>query len=299
MKRMAALLMCILLPFAVPVGASGSLAVSVSASESVLAGQEIELVYTIASVDGKGLCGLDLEIGFDKKLVEFVSVSLTGFPTEASWTAAGRVEDSTYMLHVFDDYSGKTPTSIYQGTEAAIRVKFRALDNAAGKAYFALSARGAVMGCYFENGAAQSYIGTGENISVLIIGYVSDGFGENYYIKDGVYYVLPGCTESDLSPSATAYTAGGTAKVDGAPLVTGDVLDFGTAYKQSPVVMLGDVNGDGRFNTTDYLLIKKQLSNGGTSSAAGDINADGTVSSADALLLALLLRGGTLSYTGQ
>lgn len=297
MKRIAALLMCLLLPFSVSVGASESLAVSVAAPESVLAGQEIELVYTIASVDGKGLCGLDLEIGFDKKLTEFVSVSLTGFPAEASWIAAGRVEDSTYMLHVFDDYSGKAPTSIYSGTEAAIRVKFRATDNASGRAYFTLSARGAVMGCCFENGAAQSYIGTGDSTSVLIIGNVPDGFGDSYYIKDGVYYVLPGCTGGDLSPSATAYTAGGTAKGNGVPLVTGDVLDFGAGYKQSAVVMLGDVNGDGRFNTTDYLYLKKQISNGRTPSAAGDINADGTVSSADALFLALLLRGGSLSYT--
>lgn len=299
MKRIAALLMCLLLPFAVPVGASGSLSVSVTAPESALAGQEIELVYTIASVDGKGLCGLDLEIGFDKRLTELVSVSLTGFPSEAAWTAAGRVEGSTYMLHVFDDYSGTTPTSIYNGTGAAIRVKFRALDSAAGNAYFSLSARGAVMGCYFENGAAQSYIGTGESTSVLIIGNVPDGFGDSYYIKDGVYYVLPGCTVGGILPAATAYTADGTAKPGTAPLVTGDVLDFGTGYKQSAVVMLGDINADGRFNTTDYLLIKKQLSNGGTPSAAGDINADGTVSAADALFAALLLRGGSFSYTGQ
>lgn len=299
MKKTAALLLCLLLPFAVPVGASGALAVSVTAPQSVLAGQEIELVYTVASVNDKGLCGLDLEIGFDKKLTEFVSVSLTGFPAGASWTAAGRVEDSTYMLHVFDDYGGTAPTSIYQGTEAAIRVKFRALDSAAGDAYFTLSARGAVTGCYFENGAAQSYIGTGSNISVSIIGNVPDGFGDSYYNKDGVYYVLPGCCCNELAPAATAYAANGTAKSGGAPLVTGDVLDFGADYKQSTVVTLGDINADGRVNTTDYLLLKKQISSGSTPSAAGDINADGTVSAADALYLSVLLRGGTLSYTGQ
>lgn len=301
MKKITALVLCFCL-LGITASAAGGLSIGTSAPYMVESGQEIQLVYTFQSINDKGLCGVDLEVGFDSALVEFVSVSLNGFPEGASWMAAGRVSGSTYYLHVFDDYGGNEPVSIYQGTTASITLKFRALDKAVGTAVFSTESYGAVMGCYFENGASKSYIGTGNSTSVIIKGFVKDCVGESYAFKDGVLLILPGCTANDLPYTVESVTASnGTAKEDGAPILTGDVLDFGKNYKTSTAVMLCDINGDGRVTTNDYMLLKMHITGKRTLSdsalTAADVNMDGIISSADAVCFASVLRGYALELS--
>ncbi len=295
MKKIVALALCFFL-LGIPVSASNGLALSVAAPQTVENGSEIELVYSIDSVPAKGLCGLDLEIGFDKSKVELVSATIIGFPENASWQAVGHVSGGTYMLHVFDDYEGEAPVSLYSGSAAKITVKFRALSNAVGAAKFTTSAHGAVMGCYFEGGATHSYIGTGGDASVWIYGYVENCVDGAYYIKDGTVCVLPGLTAAQIKEGVLSVKdKNGAEKSADNVLTAGDVLDFGTGYKQSTVTVLSDMNNDGRLTTNDYLLLKKLIKEGGTVTGnalkVSDINMDGVVTSADAVCVAKLLKG--------
>lgn len=287
----------------IPVSASSGLSVGVVGPQTVNAGQEIELIYSFSSIDGKGLCGLDLEISFNRSLVRFSSVSLVGFPSGSSWTAAGRVAGSTYMLHVFDDYANDEPTSIYQGTNAYISVKFRTLDSAMGNACFSTKSAGAVMGCYFENGETKSFTGEGNEHTVYIKGNVKDHAAESYRIKNGTVLALAGVTANDLVYTASSVTdAKGNAKSADAPLVTGDVIDFGEGYKESTVMLLCDLNMDGMVSTNDYMLLKMHISNKrklpDAAILAADINIDGIVSAADAIGFAMVLRGETIALSG-
>lgn len=305
MKKMIALTVCFCIlgcMLVSTVSAAGGLSLSTSAPQIVECGQEIELVYTFSSINTKGICGLDMEISFDDSLVEFVSVSLSSFPEGASWIEAGHVSGSTYYLHAFDDYVGNEPVSIYDGTNASITVKFKALEKAVGTAVFSTDGFGAVMGCYFENGATKTYNGTSNSVSVIIKGFVKDCVGTDYAIKDGNLLVLPGCTASDLPYEAESVTAAdGTAKENDAPLLTGDVVDFGLSYKQSTVTTLGDLNGDGRVTTNDYMMLKMHIKDvkplPSAALIAADVNMDGMISALDAICFSSILRGYSISLS--
>lgn len=93
--------------------------------------------------------------------------------------------------------------------------------------------------------------------------------------------------------SASITTSGGSAKTSG-NIATGDILQIKYAsgsvvYKNIPISVTGDVNGDAQISLKDYLYVKKQilgtavLSN--AQKNAADVNKDGSISLKDYLLI--------------
>lgn len=120
--------------------------------------------------------------------------------------------------------------------------------------------------------------------------------GRTYAVSNIITKVEPGTTVTELiqglavqNGTAAVYTAAGAAKTAG-PVATGDIVRLysGTAVTASyPVVIYGDVNGDGKIAPVDALRIQKHiigLTNlSGMQLLAADTNRDGRVQPVDAL----------------
>lgn len=126
-----------------------------------------------------------------------------------------------------------------------------------------------------------------------ILGYVS----KDYFVK--LDYINKSGTTITVGPGITANIVAGymdassyTVK-NGSTTITDYTLGTGYTYTQSgtayTIVKTGDVNGDGKVNTIDALLIQRHVVKLSTLSgnylAAADINGDGSVNTVDALLI--------------
>ena len=91
-------------------------------------------------------------------------------------------------------------------------------------------------------------------------------------------------------------------KIEGATL-EGEVFGTGAKLvidkKTYDLIMLGDVNGDGKVKSTDYVLIKNYIMDSSTSNLndnklkASDVNKDGAVKSTDYVLIKNYIMNGT------
>lgn len=123
---------------------------------------------------------------------------------------------------------------------------------------------------------------------VIIRGASADNTGGHFFIADGYrtkdnkYHINWGWTGSyngwyalsALSPSQGydySYHAGATIGIQ-------------------PDYVLGDVNGDGRVNITDVMVLLDRINSGDTS-IVGDVNSDGTISVADMMLIVNTILG--------
>lgn len=120
--------------------------------------------------------------------------------------------------------------------------------------------------------------------------------GKIYKIGDTVTGVEPGTTVSEFvkalavkDGTGAVYTADGKEKTSGL-VATGDILQLysgATLSKSYPVVIYGDVNGDGKVTSVDMLRIQKHIVKISTLTgyqlAAADINKNGSVQAADVL----------------
>lgn len=132
--------------------------------------------------------------------------------------------------------------------------------------------------------------------------------GKTYAVSHIITKVEPGTTVTELirglavqNGSAAVCTAAGAAKTAG-PVGTGDIVRLysGTAVTASyPVVIYGDVNGDGKIAPVDVLRIQKHMAGlltlSGMQQQAADTNRDGKVQPVDALRVQKYLAGLTKS----
>jgi SpoIID/LytB domain protein len=117
--------------------------------------------------------------------------------------------------------------------------------------------------------------------------------------KSGISGVKPGTAPAELLSNLTSdggnlsvISPDGTAKVDGS-VSTGDfvrtVYGGGTSYFDLPVVLYGDIDGDGSISQSDLDALRLHILNltklAGPYLTAMDVNQDGAVDSLDVLLL--------------
>ena len=98
--------------------------------------------------------------------------------------------------------------------------------------------------------------------------------------------------------TAALYTADGAEKAEGT-VVTGDVLKVsdkdGKVCLTLPILIYGDVNGDGKVSTIDLRIIRKHILEvtpiQGLSLAAADVNGDGKASTIDLRMMRKFILG--------
>lgn len=118
--------------------------------------------------------------------------------------------------------------------------------------------------------------------------------GLKYAVGDAITKVEPGTSLTDFighlavaDGTAAVYTADGQAKTEGL-IATGDILRLysgNVLHKSYPVLIYGDVNGDGKVNSQDLRRAQRHILgaaalNGYTLTAA-DVNKDGKINSQD------------------
>ena len=110
---------------------------------------------------------------------------------------------------------------------------------------------------------------------------------KEYEIKDSSIYVAPGSTIKTIPGGTNSSSTFGT----------GAKITFeGKTYT---LIMLGDVNGDGKVKSTDYILIKNYIMDSKKSTLsdyklkAADVNKDGNVKSTDYVLIKNYIMNGS------
>ncbi len=302
MKRLFCLLLVLCFIPVISVSAVQNYRVELSAPEQVNCGEDISLCFSLTSIPTEGLCGMDFEIGFDETLVTLADVSLSGFPQEGNWCYSGRIVNGKYFLFVYDNYdeTAGTPCSVYSGSDVTVTVKFKAKMGVEGTALFTVGSYGSVTGTSFTDEGPVSIYGLGaSNKSVLIVYTpVSDRREELWYTKDGVMYVLPYTTAAQLADAGVLYDKDSEVKAEEDFAAMGDSFGFNDGTVAAEVMIALDVNGDGHFNTADYLLIRKHLCGQtvltGTAFYAADINGDGFISTVDLAIARDLLKTGAV-----
>ncbi len=303
MKRLICLLLVMCFMPVIPASAVQNYRVETSAPAEVNCGEEILLCFSLSSIPSEGLCGIDFEIGFNESLVTLVDVSLSGFPEDGNWCYSGRVVNGRYLLFVYDNYDefAGTPISVYNGSNAAVTVRFRAKMGVSGEALFNVGTYGSITGTSFtEDGPVSMYgIGASNKSVSITCTSVSDKREELWYTKDGVMFVLPYTTAGSLAYAGVLYDENGTVKAEEAFAVMGDCFGFNDGTVATELRIALDVNGDGHFNTADYLLMRMHLSGQtvltGTAFHAADINGDGYISTVDLATARSLLKSGSVS----
>lgn len=300
MKRLLPLILalCMLPVFsAVPVTAADNFNATFSAPNAVYTGSTFSLDFYFSDLPASGLCGIDLEVSFDKELVSFVSARISGFPAEGNWCGTGRVEDDKYLFFIFDDYEGgSAPVSVYDGSPLVVTLAFKANPGAEGDAVFSISKYGSVSGTVFdENGGTYVYgLGCSDKTVRIMKKAFPDSSGDGWYVKGGVMYVRPGITAEELSDLGVLTERDGTVKTGTTPAFGGDRFVH-PLYSTVAVAIAMDVNLDGRVTTADYLLIKMHIKSvatlDGVSYDAADVDGDGVLTSTDAALFKQVLQG--------
>lgn len=123
--------------------------------------------------------------------------------------------------------------------------------------------------------------------------------------ESGIWGIKPGTAPNELLSKLTSdggtlsvISPQGAAKVDGS-MSTGDfvrtVYGDGTSYFDLPVVLYGDIDGDGSISNSDLDALRQHILNvtklAGPYLAAADLSHDGAVDSLDVLLLIKNLNG--------
>ncbi|MBE6677631.1 MAG: hypothetical protein E7597_02420 [Ruminococcaceae bacterium] len=302
MKRLLCLLLVLCFMPAISVSAVQNYRVELSAPEQVNCGEDISLRFSITSIPAEGLCGMDFEIGFDGELVAIADVSLTGFPQEGNWCYSGRIVNDKYFLFVYDNYNetAGTPCSVYGGSDVTVTVRFKAKMGVEGTALFTVGSYGSVTGTSFTEEGPVSVYGLGASNKSVLITYdpVGDRREELWYTKNGVMYVLPYTTAAQLADAGVLYDKDSEVKAEEAFAAMGDSFGFSDGTVAADIMIALDVNGDGHFNTADYLLMRKYLCGQTvlteTAYYAADISGDGTVSTVDLAIARDLLKTGTV-----
>lgn len=117
----------------------------------------------------------------------------------------------------------------------------------------------------------RGYVSNGTYISGVSIGSNSDDLVKNLKVNDNVSVKVTDSSDKDKSGIIS----------------TGDkvVIKSGDETKTYPVVIYGDVNGDGKISALDYVGIKNSIMGSKSLSSiqkvAGDVNKDGKVSALD------------------
>lgn len=132
---------------------------------------------------------------------------------------------------------------------------------------------------------------------------------KTYRIGDKVTGVEPNTAVKDFTTKLTVtdgtakvYTADGKEKAEGT-IATGDTLKVadkdGKVCITLPILIYGDVNGDGKISTIDLRIIRKHLLDvtpiTGLSLAAADVNGDGKPSTIDLRMMRKYILGLTTS----
>ncbi len=295
MKRIALFVLLIaLLPL--QVSAATPFKARVSTADSAFLGEEICLTLSFSQLPEEGLCGIDLELSFDDRLVSFVGASIEGFPEEGAWCGTGRLSGSRYLYFIFDEHEdadGFAPVALTEGSGASVSFTFFAKE--AGVAEFSLGGYGSVMGTVFANGSTKAVYGQGDSVSVSIVKRdCPDMSGNGFTVKDGVMYVRPEITVAELGAEGMLYRADGSVVEGSAMVFKGDSFEF-KYCNPVPVVIFLDANGDGRFSTADYLRLKLHIKGlvtlEGSFLFAADADGDGEVTATDSFLVAEALAG--------
>lgn len=297
MKRLLPLLLVLCLLPNVPVSASSAFKAEFTAPTSVYTGTEFSLAFSFSNLPAEGLCGIDLELEFDKDLVSFVSASISGFPSSGNWCGVGRVENGKYLYFIFDDYSGTAaPVSVYDGAPLSVTFTFKAKPGAEGDAVFSVSRHGAVAGTVFDtDGASYIYgVGCADKTVSIVKAEFPDSRGNGWYVKGGVMYVRPGITAGELADIGVLSGSDGVAKAADTPAFGGDTFSH-LLYAPVEVAIAMDIDMDGRFTTSDYLLLQMHLKGlrtlKGNAYNAADADGDGAVTNTDASMFKLALEG--------
>lgn len=295
MKRIVLFLFIIaMLPL--PASAATPFKATLAGEQTAYMGEELCITLSFSDLPEGGLCGVDLELGFDGNLVSFTGASISGLPEEGDWCGTGRVEDGKYLYFIFDEHEdaqGFAPIPLKDGNGAVVTFTFA--PKATGRAVFSLATYGAVTGTLFAGGSTTSVYGQGNSLSVEILKRdCPDKTGKGYTVKDGIMYVRPGITAAELGEEGTLYTPDGSPAEDEHIAFIGDSFEF-INYNPLPVAVFMDVNGDGLFSTADYLRLKLHLKGikllTGTALFVADADGDGTVTASDSFVISAALAG--------
>lgn len=280
--------------------ATPSFAVVLESSRAKLnPGDEFDIIFNVRNIKNveKGLIAMAGKFEYNKDVLELVSI--TG---ENDWNFDKNSFNDKNLKFVTD--SGKYVTKNEVAFKVHMKVKetvnvekpvettFKALSLEASNAEYTILAEDAAVKLHIEKKAEEN---------------PEDPFkisSEKYEIKDAdkvIIYVLPNTTVTNFNKNITVnrtthvMDASGNEQVGDAIVKTGMKLTVDKENVEYTIVVLGDINRDGKMDILDLAKIKLHLIEKevltGIDLMAADVNKDGDVTLNDMALMKLVLIG--------
>jgi len=268
---------------------------SISGPEEISVGEIITFDISVSKIkDAKGIAGIGIEqLEYSKEALNFISAELKKKPSE-SWIIDANDNDGFVTIIAVDD---KGDSTIYNPDDLIIELTFQVKSSATvgGKANLTITSAEAANGeldSITVNSVGMSYdIAEAKTLQLKVNSeYAIDR--ENGYLCGvrALTDVISLASEFD-NDSKTIQVV----DLKGNEAISGNA---GTGYRiqlvygeyvldELVVIVLGDVNGDGKITSTDYLRVRRHFLKTyeltGYNLFAGDVNADGKITSTDYL----------------
>ncbi|MBQ7645744.1 MAG: hypothetical protein IJS94_00600 [Clostridia bacterium] len=306
-KTIAILLSVIMLALsfnaAVYAADAGGFSISISADKTTLEpGDTVKVEFKVTDITApSGMIGLDMAVNYDAD--RFVPVAKEGIYPE-DWGTSG-ADFSPEAEKNGDDYTGVWQTYVLFDSDDSghgvrednvfgIALTFKVVQNAAGgSAEFRVASGATLTGA---SDTLETVMGKGSELRVVIEGV------HKLILKQESSFKLEDAFVKGVAPGMTADTVIGNFENDGLSVRAADGTEqggdkiVGTGYSvaltvdgnvaaSATIIVKGDVDGNGKIETTDYIIIKRQFLRmtvlTGANFCAADVDGNGSIDSTD------------------
>ena len=255
---------------------------TVTVSEGfALPGGSVTIMVSLDSAKVTELEGLELVLEYDEALA-LNSVAPLGLPE--GWEIWQTAKDNKVNIALIDESSEPDPASL---DELALAVTFTVPENAVSGTKYEVK----VISTSATDTSYSLIEGDTVDGSIVADNKIMLVSGSKYIIDRENGYVYISHAETSVAEFYSNFATNVTVNTSLAVIPTGAVVSLeldGVVVEKFTIILLGDVNGDGKITTTDYTMTKRGFL--GTALAAArkigaDVNRNGYIDTNDYILI--------------